>query len=555
MYIMSYKENLKRATELKKELDSFRPLSAEVEKRIMQKFRLDWNYHSSHIEGNQLTYGETKALLLFGHTAQAKPLKDHIEMTGHNEAVLYIEEIIKQERPLTENFIRELHKLILKEPYEVNAITPDGKPTKRTISIGQYKKVPNHVLTKTDEMFYFATPEETPAKMNDLLNWYKENVNKKGVHPVLFASEFHYKFIRIHPFDDGNGRIARLLMNFLLMQKGYPPAIIKTENKNEYFNALQQADAGKLDYFFNYLCEQVIHSLELMVKGAKGEDIEEPDDLDKKIALLKNEIADVDIENEVQIQFNKDTFLNIYDTWLSELLKELVVKIKKFDDLFVKPTHYINIQTNLHEGFGGQSVSVDFINKNEKQIVDDLRTELLTKNNFIHPDTKVSVHASYGTFKKGALINPFGCNYNVEVLFDYLKYEIYSRRFIAGLKYNIMLRDDLKDTLKSQKNIKIVYFDENGNHYFNVHKMDDGTLFSKIAEDKNAIMVLSYSREDILNGKVIDGGMERFVEPRLLHKPLSISEIKSLSGLFGDTIYNHIDYSTKTIGIRKNNDK
>jgi len=195
---MPYKENLRKATELKTELDGFRPLTPEVEKRIMQKFRLDWNYHSSHIEGNLLTFGETKALLLFGTTAQAKPLKDHLEMKGHNEAILNLEEVIQQKRPLTENFIRELHELILHEPYEVNAITPDGKPTRRTISIGQYKIVPNHVLTKTGEIFYFATPEETPAKMYELLQWYNDNKDNVAIHPVLFATEFHYRFICIH---------------------------------------------------------------------------------------------------------------------------------------------------------------------------------------------------------------------------------------------------------------------------------------------------------------------------------------------------------------------
>jgi Fic family protein len=114
--------HLEKAFQLKKELDSLRPLSADDEQRIMQKFRLDWNYHSNHLEGNALTYGETKALILFGITAQGKPLQDHIEMTGHNEAVKWIEDIVKQNRPLTENFIRELHQLILKEPYEVDEI-------------------------------------------------------------------------------------------------------------------------------------------------------------------------------------------------------------------------------------------------------------------------------------------------------------------------------------------------------------------------------------------------------------------------------------------------
>ncbi|WP_367388498.1 hypothetical protein [Lewinella sp. LCG006] len=103
------------ATSLKKQLDLLRPLSKEEELRIMQKFRLDWNYHSNHLEGNTLSYGETRALILFNITAQGKPLKDHLEITGHNEAVLWILEVVKDDRPLTETFIRELHKLILKE--------------------------------------------------------------------------------------------------------------------------------------------------------------------------------------------------------------------------------------------------------------------------------------------------------------------------------------------------------------------------------------------------------------------------------------------------------
>ena len=185
----------------------------------MQKFRLDWNYHSNHLEGNSLNYGETKALLLFGITAQGKPLKDHFEITGHNEAIDWVIDMVKGNRSLTENFIRELHQLLLKEPYEVDAITPEGKSTKRKIAVGQYKTMPNHVKTVTGEMFYFATPEETPAKMHDLLVWYNEKVTQKDFNPILIAAEFHYKFIRIHPFDDGNGRTARILMNFILSIK------------------------------------------------------------------------------------------------------------------------------------------------------------------------------------------------------------------------------------------------------------------------------------------------------------------------------------------------
>ena len=268
--------------QLKKELDNLRPINQDDEQRIMQRFRLDWNYHSNHMEGNTLTYGETKALLLFHITAQGKPLKDHIEITGHNEAIHWITEVLKDERPLTENFIRQIHKLILKESYEVDAMTPDGKPTKKRIHIGEYKTLPNHVKTKTGEIFRFAMPEETPAKMHDLLAWYEKEIQKSDVNPAILAAEFHYRFIRIHPFDDGNGRTARIIMNFILMKYGYPPVIIKTEDKHNYFAVLQLADAGEIEPFVDYIAHNLVHSLQMMICGAKGENIDSEEDTSRK---------------------------------------------------------------------------------------------------------------------------------------------------------------------------------------------------------------------------------------------------------------------------------
>lgn len=276
-------ELLNKAKLLKEELDQLRPLVPEVEARIMQQFRLDWNYHSNHIEGNKLTYGETKALILFGITAQGKPLRDHFEITGHNEAIKWVLDIIKEERPLSENFIRELHKLILKEAYETDAITPDGKPGKKMIHVGQYKQSPNHVRTRTGEIFYFASPEETPAEMTELLDWYK---NSKDLNPILLAVEFHYRFIRIHPFDDGNGRTVRILMNFILMKNHYPPVIIKTQDKEKYLSALEQADAGSLKPFIEFITKNLIKSMQRMINTAHGKPLKE-EELENEINKLK----------------------------------------------------------------------------------------------------------------------------------------------------------------------------------------------------------------------------------------------------------------------------
>ena len=262
-------EILDKVESLKAELDALRPLDSEAEARIMQKFLLDWNYHSNNIEGNSLTYGETKALILFGITAQGKPLKDHFEITGHNEAINWVLDLVKGDTELTEVFIRELHKLILKESSYKEALTLDGKPTRRLIEVGKYKTQPNHVITSTGETFYFATPEETPAKMQELVEWFRNEKKRSDVTPIILASLFHFRFIRIHPFDDGNGRVARILMNFILMQFGYPPVIIKTEDKENYYRVLTLADADQLEPFIEYIAENLRRSLQEMLAAAR----------------------------------------------------------------------------------------------------------------------------------------------------------------------------------------------------------------------------------------------------------------------------------------------
>ncbi len=327
-------DNIDKALSLKLVLDDIRPLSSEDEQRVMQKFKLDWNYHSNHLEGNSLSYGETKALLLFGITAQGKPLKDHFEIKGHNEAITLVLDVVNENRPITENFIRELHSLLLKESYEVDAITPDGKPTKKLVSVGEYKTTPNHVKTKTGEIFRFATPEETPALMSDLISWYREKSIDPKSNPIRLAAWFHYKFIQIHPFDDGNGRTARILMNFILMKFGYPPTIIKTQQREEYFSVLRQADAGLIEPFINFITTSLIQSLELMIKASKGDSIEEDDDIEKEIILLDIKLNN--IGKEISITKSIESVKQAADNSISLLLKYFVERCSLFDKYYLE---------------------------------------------------------------------------------------------------------------------------------------------------------------------------------------------------------------------------
>ena len=143
---------------LKQQLDEYRPLPDDVVARVEQKLRIESNYHTNAIEGNSLTLGETRSLIPHGLTAHGKPMRDHLDVEGHDAAVKAF--AIKDEQELTEAFIRSLHEVLLKEPYEVPAITPNGKPTTRLITIGQYKTAPNNVKTRRGESTTFCRPSE-----------------------------------------------------------------------------------------------------------------------------------------------------------------------------------------------------------------------------------------------------------------------------------------------------------------------------------------------------------------------------------------------------------
>ncbi len=275
---------LSRIDNHQKEIASLRPLDPDTLGRIVQRFRIDWNYHSNNIEGNSYDYGETKAFLLHGITAGGKPLRDSLEIKGHNEAILGPEDLIHSEMQLTEHTIREIHKKILgTEPYSISTGTPDSKLTKMVVP-GRYKQEPNHVRTATGETFYFAQPSAVPAEMQELVEWCRAEDAKNELHPIILASPLHYRFVRIHPFDDGNGRMARILMNLVLMKNGFPVVIVKTEDKENYYRALRQADGQDLDAFVSYIAKQEIASQELWLRDARGESLE---DVDKEIALLK----------------------------------------------------------------------------------------------------------------------------------------------------------------------------------------------------------------------------------------------------------------------------
>ncbi len=269
---------LEHIEKLKKILDSYQPLSDENRTRLDKKFRLEWNFNSNHIEGNTLTYGETELLLIFDQTKGNHEFREYEEMKNHDVALKLIYDLAgDKERDLTEKFIRELNEIILVRPFYKDAITPNGQITKRLIKIGEYKSFPNSIRLSNGEIFYYASPSETSALMNDMMIWYRSASQDESQHAVEAAAELHYRFIRIHPFDDGNGRIARLLMNYHLLKNEFPPVIIKFADKKNYLFALHEADTGNLQAFKDYVIQQLIWSYNISIRAAEGKNIDEPE--------------------------------------------------------------------------------------------------------------------------------------------------------------------------------------------------------------------------------------------------------------------------------------
>lgn len=222
---------------------SIQPLSERDRERLNRKFTVDFNFNSNHIEGNTLTYGQTELLLLFGKVVGEAEMKDLEDMKASNVGLKMMQEQAHiKEMPLTQNFIRQLHKVLLREDYTVYRELPGGLQTSYVIHAGRYKTRPNSVITRYGDRFEYASPEETPALMADLVDWYNDEEAKGRLSPVELAALFHYRYIHIHPFEDGNGRIARLIVNFILARHDYPMIVVRSRNKKDYLEALHQAD-------------------------------------------------------------------------------------------------------------------------------------------------------------------------------------------------------------------------------------------------------------------------------------------------------------------------
>ncbi len=205
---------------LKRKLDSKRPIPKETLKSLRESINLEWTYNSNGIEGNTLTLRETQ-VVLEGITVGGKSIKEHLEAINHEKAILFLDDLVRDNEPISEWNIKNIHKLVLKDIDDENA----GRYRKENVTIKGATHIPPDYI-------------KVPELMEKLILNYKIWNN---YHPIIRAALLHGELVKIHPFVDGNGRTSRLLMNLDLMNSGYNPVIIKKKFRLKYYEALDKA--------------------------------------------------------------------------------------------------------------------------------------------------------------------------------------------------------------------------------------------------------------------------------------------------------------------------
>jgi Fic family protein len=239
---------LQRLNDKKARLDALRPLPPGVLARLRQNLDLEWIYNSNAIEGSTLTLQETRLILETGLTIGGKNLREHFEVINHREAITYVEDLVSQVAEITPFHVRQIHKLVLTQIDDENA--------------GQYRKTPVRIAGAN-----YIPPDawEIPRLMTEWGDWLTKG--QVDQHPIVLAALAHHRLAAIHPFVDGNGRTARLVMNLVLMKHGYPPTVIERVHRQQYYRVLAQADDNQFSTLINFVGRAAEQSLTLYVEA------------------------------------------------------------------------------------------------------------------------------------------------------------------------------------------------------------------------------------------------------------------------------------------------
>jgi Fic family protein len=240
---------LERISQKKSQLDALHPLPPTVLAKLQEVVAVEWTYNSNAIEGNTLTLRETQYILETGLTVGGKSLRDHLEVTNHHEAIAYVESIAHGDIPITPFVVRQIHALVLKGIDDEVA--------------GRYRDVQVYIAGSAHRPPYAW---EVPQAMDKWGAWLSNE--SAALHPVEVAALAHHTLAAIHPFVDGNGRTARLVMNLILLRYGYPPSVIQMINRRQYYTVLAEADSSRARPLVNFVGRAVERTLTLYVEAS-----------------------------------------------------------------------------------------------------------------------------------------------------------------------------------------------------------------------------------------------------------------------------------------------
>jgi Fic family protein len=250
---------LARLRDKKARLDALRLLPGAAVRRLEGQLAVEWTYNSNAIEGNTLTLRETQLILEQGITIGGKSLREHFEVINHREAIALVESLAEKREPIAPGVARQLHAQIMARFDDENA--------------GQYRQLPVSIAGAAHEP---PPAWDLPARVADWAGWLAQQ--EGNAEPVELAAVAHHRLVSIHPFLDGNGRTARLVMNLVLLRAGYPPAIITRAGRAQYYRVLSAADRGNVAPLANLVGRAVEHTLTLYLEAVTPQMTPSPGD-------------------------------------------------------------------------------------------------------------------------------------------------------------------------------------------------------------------------------------------------------------------------------------
>lgn len=277
-------ELLTRIKAKKKIFDNYQPLPVELIKNLDEWFRVELTYSSNAIEGNTLSRVETALVVEKGLTVEGKTLQEHLEATNHAQALDFVRTLAhKTKQDISEKDLLEIHRIVLQKIDDADA--------------GKYRNVSVRIAGSRAVL---PNPLKVPKLMQELIEWLRQTND----HLLRIAADAHFRLVSIHPFTDGNGRTARLLMNLILMQDGYPPAIIRKEDRKNYINAIEKGQlTDDLTDYYNLIYQAVEYSLDIYLDALKPNEEQAKKPKPPKELLKIGELAKMSREGVSTIRF------------------------------------------------------------------------------------------------------------------------------------------------------------------------------------------------------------------------------------------------------------